>query len=107
MMALAATGSLMRSWDYRLLATLLGMSATCAQEWDAAEAHFHDAIRLARELPMRMEEPDANRFYARMLLARDRPGDRDRAAALVADAQAQYRALEMPMHVALVGELLE
>jgi class 3 adenylate cyclase/tetratricopeptide (TPR) repeat protein len=104
---LAATGSLMRSWDYRLLATLLGMSATCAQEWDAAEAHFRDAIRLARELPMRLEEPDAYRFYARMLLARGGPGDRESAVVLVEDAQAQYRALAMPRHVELVGELLD
>src|SRR5207244_2578933 len=74
---LGTTASLMRSWDYRLIATLQGMSAACGRDWDRAEAHFEDALWLARGLPMRLEEPEACRFYGQMLVARDRPGDPD------------------------------
>jgi class 3 adenylate cyclase/tetratricopeptide (TPR) repeat protein len=103
---LAATGSLMRSWDYRLLATLQGMSATCAREWDRAQAHFEEALRLSRELPMRLEELDACRFYARMLIERNRPQDRDRAQALLSQAVDGYVAFDMPRHEAMARAIL-
>jgi tetratricopeptide (TPR) repeat protein len=96
MVELAGTGCLMRSWDYRLVATLVGLSAACARRWDVAETHFHEALRLARELPMRSEEPDACLFYARMLLARDAPGDRSTATALRERASALYEEYRMP-----------
>ena len=63
MVELAATGSLMRSWDYRLLDTLCGISAACAGDWTLAEGHYQDAIQRATELPMRLEVIDAGRFY--------------------------------------------
>jgi hypothetical protein len=103
---LANTGSLMRSWDYRLVATLQGMAAACGRDWDRSEMHFEDALRIARDLPMRVEEPDACRFYARMLLARNRPGDRDRARDLLGRAAAGYAALEMSRHEELVRGLV-
>jgi hypothetical protein len=106
MVDLAATGSLMRSWDYRLLATLEGMSAACAREWDRAEAHFDEALRLSLELPMRLEALDARRFYAQMLVARGRPRDRDRARELLAQAAAGYVAFEMPRHEAMASAIL-
>ena len=101
MTELAATGSLMRSWDYRLIATLEGMSAGCACDWDRAEAHFNEALRLSLELPMRLEELDARRFYAHMLVARDRPRDRDRARDQLAQAVAGYATFGMPRHEAI------
>jgi tetratricopeptide (TPR) repeat protein len=103
---LAATGSLMRSWDYRLIATLEGMSAACARDWDRAEAHFDEALRLSLELPMRLEEHDGRRFYARMLIARDRPRDRDRARDLLAQAVAGYVTFGMPRHEAMARAVL-
>jgi tetratricopeptide (TPR) repeat protein len=106
MMELAATGSLMRSWDYRLIATLEGMSAGCACDWNRAEAYFDEALRLSRELPMRLEEPDARRFYARMLIARDRPRDRDRARDQLAQAVTGYATLGMPRHQAIAEAML-
>jgi tetratricopeptide (TPR) repeat protein len=105
MSELAATGSLMRSWDYRLIATLEGMSAACAREWDRAEEHFDEALRLSAELPMRLEGLDARRFYAQMLIARDRPRDRDRARDLLAQAVAGYVTFGMPKHAAM-GEAM-
>jgi class 3 adenylate cyclase/tetratricopeptide (TPR) repeat protein len=104
---LARTGMLMRSWDYRLIATLQGMAAACGRDWDRAETHFEDALRIARDLPMRLEEPEACRFYARMLVARGRSGDRERARALLGRAAAGYVALEMPRHEELVRVLME
>jgi tetratricopeptide (TPR) repeat protein len=106
MVELAATGSLMRSWDYRLLATLGGMSAASARDWNRAEAHFDEALRLSLELPMRLEALDARRFYAQMLIARDRPRDRDRARELLAQAAAGYVAFEMPRHEAMANSVL-
>ncbi|HEV3134076.1 MAG TPA: AAA family ATPase [Acidimicrobiia bacterium] len=106
MVELAATGSLMRSWDYRLLATLEGMSAACAREWDRAEAHFDEALRLSLELPMRLEALDARRFYAQMLVARGRSRDLDRAREHLARAAAGYVAFEMPRHEAMANAIL-
>ncbi len=45
---LGTNGSLVRSWDYRLVATLQGMSAVCGRYRDRTEAHFEDALRIAR-----------------------------------------------------------
>jgi tetratricopeptide (TPR) repeat protein len=106
MAELAASGSLMRSWDYRLIATLEGMSAACARDWARAEAHFDEALRLSVELPMRLEEHDARRFYAHMLIARDRPRDRDRARDLLAQAVAGYVDFGMPRHEAMARAVL-
>ena len=98
---LAATGSLMRSWDYRLLDTLCGISAACAGDWERAEEHYRDALQRANELPMRLEGIDAHRFYARMLHSRGAAGDREKARAMVAHAIDGYEALGMPRHVLL------
>ncbi|MGH8978610.1 MAG: ATP-binding protein [Acidimicrobiia bacterium] len=106
MVDLAGTGCLMRSWDYRLVATLVGMSAACARRWDVAEAHFEQALRRARELPMRSEEPDACLFYARMLSARDAPGDRSTATALRERASALYAEYDMPRGDAMARAVL-
>jgi class 3 adenylate cyclase/tetratricopeptide (TPR) repeat protein len=106
MAELAASGSLMRSWDYRLIATLEGMSAACGRDWDRAEALFDEALRLSLELPMRLEELDARRFYAHMLIARDRPRDRDRARDLLAQAVAGYVTFGMPRHEAMARAVL-
>jgi class 3 adenylate cyclase/tetratricopeptide (TPR) repeat protein len=106
MVELAATESLMRSYDYRLLDSLLGIAATCARDWDRAEPHFQAAIRRAQELPMRLEDLDAHRFYARMLTARGARGDKDTAHDLVTHAIDGYVALEMPRHVEMARALV-
>jgi tetratricopeptide (TPR) repeat protein len=106
MSALAATGVVMRVWDFRLVATLQGIAAGCTGEWDIAEKHFEEALRLSQDLPMRREKPEAQRFLAQMLLDRRRPADRDRAATLLDDAIRGYRSFRMPVHAELAGAVL-
>lgn len=100
-----ATGSLMRSWDYRLASTLAGIAAGCAGEWDAAESHFRHAVDLARRLPMRHEEADALRFHADMLLARGGDGDAERAGELLDRAAGLYGELGMRRHAELARSM--
>lgn len=106
MAEMGATGVLMRSWDFRLVATLRGMAASGRGEWEIAERHFEEALQASRRLPLRHEEPEACRFYAQMLLTRGRPGDRDRAQALGERALAGYDELGMPAHATLIRNIL-
>ncbi|HUW02789.1 MAG TPA: AAA family ATPase [Acidimicrobiales bacterium] len=101
---LAATGVMMRGWDFRLVATLQGMASTCAGDWDRAEGRFEKALQASRTLPMRREEPEACRFYAQMLDERNRVGDRDRARELRERATEGYEEFGMPAHAALVRD---
>ena len=59
----------------------LGISAACGEQWDVAERHFRIALEQANEMPVRSEQPEVRRWYARMLLDRRQPGDGDRAGA--------------------------
>lgn len=102
----ASHDRLFRGWDYRLHETVVGIAATCARRWDDAEAHFENARRLAKELPYPLEQPEANRFYAHMLIDRDEEGDRAKADGLLAEAVVMYERLEMRRHVALVRDML-
>jgi tetratricopeptide (TPR) repeat protein len=98
---------LFRGWDYRLVLTVAGMSATCAGLWTEAEAHFTEAMRIADTLPYPTEQPEARRFYAWMLLQRDLPGDRSKAAELLQEAIAGYHHIGMPRHEALAAAMLQ
>ncbi len=99
---LAASGVMMRGWDYRLVATLQGIAATCAGDWDRAEGRFERALEVSRTLPMRREEPEACRFFAQMFTERARPGDGERARELRERAISGYEEFGMPGHAALV-----
>ena len=44
--------------------------------------------------------------YARMLLDRDAPGDREKARELLTEAIAMYRGIGMPRHVEMAEALL-
>ena len=92
-----------RGLDYRLLHTLAGIAAGCAEEWDVADDHFQQAVRLARELPARLEEPEALRFYAMMLLD---AGRIERAREALDQAVILYGAIGMPAHAELAGRML-
>ncbi len=67
------------------------------------------ALRQAHELPHVLEQPEVRRWYARMLIDRDAPGDRDKAWRLLTEAIAMYRQIGMPKHLdmaeALLGEV--
>jgi hypothetical protein len=93
--------------DCRLLERAAGMAAAAGGNWDVAETHFTTALEQAATLPHRPEQAHARRFYAAMLLKRDRPGDRDRAAQLILEANDLYRRMGMPRHCELVAGLLD
>ena len=101
-----AAGGLLRGLDYRVLQTDAGIAAACGEMWDEAEHHFEEALRLTRELPIRLEEPEACYFYARMLGTRQRPGDGDRARELSGRAIKLYGQIGMRRHEELARQLL-
>jgi tetratricopeptide (TPR) repeat protein len=100
------TGQLYRPYDYRLLETVAGIAATAARNWDSAERHFSEALRIAEELPHRIEQPEVRRFHAQMLIERGSSGDKDRARALLQEAIRAYRQLAMPRHRKIAEGLL-
>ena len=100
------TGALMARFDCRLSQTVAGMAAAAAGQWERAEEHYRTALRQARELPHKIEQPEVRRWYARMLVDRDGPGDRDRALQLLAEALPMYREIGMPKHVEMAEALL-
>jgi tetratricopeptide (TPR) repeat protein len=103
---LMAKGTVLRGWDFRLLQTVAGIAATCARDWPSAEHHFREALRLARHLPMRLESPEARRFYATMLLQREEPDDIGEATRQLEQAMAEYVQIGMPAHEALTRDML-
>ncbi len=89
-----------------LLRKVAGIAAGCGEHWEAAEQHFAAALRQAHEIPHRIEQPEVRRWYARMLLERDGPGDRDKAFRLLSEAIGMYREIGMPKHVEMAEALL-
>jgi len=85
----------------------LGLLATLLGRWGAAERHFDDA--LARNARMKAVPHGAwtRAAYARMLLARNSPGDQGRAAELLDQAQATADRVGMVRLVAEVAGLRE
>ena len=67
------------------VARYLGILATTTSRWDEAAAHFEDAIAMNARMGARPWLAHTQHDYARMLLARDRPGDNARARELVAE----------------------
>ena len=64
------------------------------------------AMRQAHELLRKIEQPEMRRWYARMLIDRDGPGDRVKARALLTEAIDTYRRIGMPKHVEMAEALL-
>ncbi len=101
------TGTIVRTWDARLLETIAGIAAAAGRNWETAERHFETAIAVAEALPHAIEAADVRRFYAQMLAERGADGDRDRARALITDAVDRYRRLGMPRHASMTEALRE
>ena len=78
-----------------------------ARDWDAAEGHLAAAQDSAEALGNRIEQADLGLWRARMLLERDRPGDREAAAALAAEVAGRYRDLGLPRHAEVTAALLD
>jgi hypothetical protein len=90
----------------RLIQTRAGIAAAAARRWERAEHHYQAALQVAEALPSRIEQADLRRLYARMLLERDQPGDRERAQTLLSKARDAYRAIGMPRYAALTSTLI-
>src|SRR5947208_13973359 len=106
MLVVVQTGALFRWFDHRLTDTLAGIAAGAGQNWTQAEEHFRSALRRTEELPHIIEQPEARRFYARMLLDRNAPGDREKARQLLEEALEMYRKIGMPKHIEMAEALL-
>ena len=100
------TGNLFRAFDTRLLETLAGISAGAGEQWTQAEEHFRTALRRAEEMPHIIEQPEVRRWYARMLLDRNAPGDRETARQLLSEAIEMYRRIGMPKHVEMAETMV-
>jgi DNA-binding SARP family transcriptional activator len=73
----------------------LGVAATVAGDFDAAEGHLEAAIEMERRMRARPWIAHAQHDLAEALLARAGSGDRARAAGLAGEAARQYGALGM------------
>jgi class 3 adenylate cyclase/tetratricopeptide (TPR) repeat protein len=100
------TGQVVRTWDARLLETVLAIAAAAGEQWSRAEEHFERSLTLADGLPHAVEAAEVRRLFGEVLLLRGAPADGDRAASLLSDAMARYRELGMPEHERIANELL-
>jgi len=100
------TGFVMRWPTFGLFHTAAGMAAAAGGQWEKAEEHYRTALRQAHELPHVVEQPEVRRWYARMLIDRDGPGDGEKARELLTEAVSMYRRIGMPKHVEMAEALL-
>jgi DNA-binding CsgD family transcriptional regulator len=80
---------------YGAAARYLGRLAATMARWDEAEKHFEDALDMNARMGARPWLAHTQHAYASMLLVRNRPGDQEKAAALLDEALATARALGM------------
>jgi len=81
----------------------LGLLAGAMAHWSQAERHFQDAVTTSERIGARPWVAVVQKDYARMLIDRAEPGDRDRAGDLLAAALETARDLGMTR----VQELIE
>jgi tetratricopeptide (TPR) repeat protein len=93
-----STGSVARS---------LGLLASTMSRWDRAVPHFEYALELNAKMGALPWVAHTQHGYARMLVARDLPGDRERADELLTEASATCRKLGMVALGEKVSALLE
>ena len=75
------------------VARYLGLLAATMGHCNEAAQHFEDALAMNERMGARPWLAHAQHDYARTLLARNDPGDRDRAQELLHQALATYREL--------------
>ena len=68
---------------YGAMSRYLGTLATTLGHWDAAAQHFEDALAMNTRMDARPWLAHTQHAYATMLLARNQPGDDDKATALL------------------------
>ena len=101
-----AMGAVIKSYAKSLPETTAGIAAACGEQWGQAGQHFETALQQAQNLPHMLERPEVRRWYARMLLDRDAPGDRERAREFLTEAIPLYREIGMPKHLEMVQAML-
>ena len=84
----------------------LGLLAATMGRWEEAVQHFEYAIEMNTALEARPYLAHTQHDYARMLIDRDGPGDRDKAFRLLTEAIAMYRQIGMPKHVEMAEAML-
>jgi DNA-binding SARP family transcriptional activator len=85
----------------------LGLLATTMSRWQDAERHFQAAIEMDRRTGGRPWLAHTQADYARMLLARGTPHEREHARELLQNARAIYDQLGMHTHAARASALSE
>jgi tetratricopeptide (TPR) repeat protein len=85
------------------VARYLGLAATTMERWDDAERHFGNALSVNERIGARPWLAHTRRDFARMLIARGEPADRDRASRLLESARTGYEELGMRAWVATVS----
>src|SRR5919201_617242 len=83
----------------------LGILAATRRRWDEAGMHFEDAVEMNARMGARPWLAHTQHDYARMLLARGGPRDRDRAQEIIDEALASYRELGMQSYAARASAL--
>jgi tetratricopeptide (TPR) repeat protein len=87
------------------IARHLGLLAFTISRFDDAARHFDEALAMNARMGARPWLAHTQGDYARMLLARDGPGDRDRAQELLDAAATTYRKLGMESFAASASDL--
>ncbi|MGO9607676.1 MAG: AAA family ATPase [Candidatus Binataceae bacterium] len=83
-----------------------GIAAAAGENWEGSEEYFQLAIKIARDIPNRPEQPEARRFYAEMLMKRGRSEDRARAHHMLSEALEAYEQMGMRRHAEITRELI-
>jgi hypothetical protein len=84
-----------------------GLLASCLRRWEEAERHFEGALATNERLEARPWVVRTRRGWAAMLLDRDAPGDRERAAELIAAGRAEAEQLGMAREIVRFERLRE
>ena len=84
----------------------LGILAATTGHWSDAERHFEDALAMNGRMGARPWLAYTQHDYARMLIARDHPGDQDSAHELLRAALVTYRALGMDNYAVSASQLV-
>lgn len=83
-----------------------GMAAAAAKEWDSAERHFRHSLHVVDdEYPHRVDQARVRYWFARMLIDRNGPGDRERAGELLSEARSLGEAMGMAGLIRRISEL--
>jgi len=85
----------------------LGMLAATLQRWNDAVEHFENALETNARIGARPFLARSQHEYARMLIERDAPGDKEKARTLLNEAIFTYRELGMPTFLENAEDLLK